>query len=104
MRKSQLLLFAFVIVLASTGWAIEEEHQHDQEMILMQQHMDDMKTHMTMMKEMKAITTEDQRTEMKRHMELMMQHMEMMLTTVDNMYHQPEEKKSKRHDHRKFKD
>lgn len=103
MRKLQLLLFAFIIALSSSGWAIEEEHQHDQEMILMQQHMDDMKAHMTLMKQLKASTSEDQWIEVKRQMELMMQHMDMMLTTMDNMYHQPPEQKSKKHDHRKFK-
>lgn len=103
MRKLQLLLFAFIITLSSTGWTITEEHYHDQEMLLMQQHMDDMKTHMSLMKQMKELTTEDQWSEMKRHLELMMQHMDVMLTTMDNMYHQPSEQKAKKHDHRKFK-
>lgn len=70
---------------------------------LVQQHMDDMKAHMTLMKQLKASTSEDQWIEVKRQMELMMQHMDMMLTTMDNMYHQPPEQKSKKHDHRKFK-
>ncbi|MDK1024289.1 MAG: hypothetical protein QGD92_08680 [Gammaproteobacteria bacterium] len=103
MKISQLLLFTFILALASTGWTLTEEHYHDQEMLLMQQHVDDMKTHMTMMQQMKVLTTEDQWIEMKRQMELMMQHMDMMLTTMDNMYHQPPEQKSRKHDHRKFK-
>lgn len=55
MKISQLLLFTFILALASTGWTLTEEHYHDQEMLLMQQHVDDMKTHMTMMQQMKVL-------------------------------------------------